>query len=80
MCCVFVSLSRYVGNLCRDVTEALIVEVFGQIGPCKSCKMIADVSHLHFVVSSKIITHLGPVLLFLLHTPLMCLIYVAGLI
>ncbi|KAG7264231.1 hypothetical protein CRUP_022236 [Coryphaenoides rupestris] len=32
----------YVGNLSRDVTEALIVEVFGQIGPCKSCKMIAD--------------------------------------
>ncbi|CAL8282064.1 nucleolysin TIA-1 isoform X1 [Gadus morhua] len=34
----------YVGNLCRDVTEALIVEVFGQIGPCKSCKMIADMA------------------------------------
>ncbi|KAM9393404.1 cytotoxic granule associated RNA binding protein TIA1-like isoform 2-T2 [Pholidichthys leucotaenia] len=32
----------YVGNLSRDVTEALIVQVFGQIGPCKSCKMIND--------------------------------------
>lgn len=35
---------RYVGNLSRDVTEALILELFGQIGPCKSCKMIVDVS------------------------------------
>uniref|UniRef100_A0AAQ4QU63 Nucleolysin TIAR n=1 Tax=Gasterosteus aculeatus aculeatus TaxID=481459 RepID=A0AAQ4QU63_GASAC len=33
----------YVGNLSRDVTEALILELFGQIGPCKSCKMIVDV-------------------------------------
>ncbi|KAF3849287.1 hypothetical protein F7725_015784 [Dissostichus mawsoni] len=32
----------YVGNLSRDVTEALILELFGQIGPCKSCKMIVD--------------------------------------
>ncbi|XP_042561601.1 nucleolysin TIA-1-like isoform X1 [Clupea harengus] len=32
----------YVGNLSRDVTEALIMQVFAQIGPCKSCKMIAD--------------------------------------
>ncbi|KTF80010.1 hypothetical protein cypCar_00035889 [Cyprinus carpio] len=32
----------YVGNLSRDVTEALIVQLFGQIGPCKSCKMILD--------------------------------------
>uniref|UniRef100_A0A673G199 Nucleolysin TIA-1-like n=1 Tax=Sinocyclocheilus rhinocerous TaxID=307959 RepID=A0A673G199_9TELE len=32
----------YVGNLSRDVTEALIMQLFGQIGPCKSCKMIAD--------------------------------------
>uniref|UniRef100_A0A7N6BJH8 RRM domain-containing protein n=1 Tax=Anabas testudineus TaxID=64144 RepID=A0A7N6BJH8_ANATE len=30
------------GNLSRDVTEALILELFGQIGPCKSCKMIVD--------------------------------------
>lgn len=35
---------RYVGNLSRDVTEALIMQLFGQIGPCKSCKMIVDVS------------------------------------
>lgn len=35
---------RYVGNLSRDVTEALIMQVFTQIGPCKSCKMIIDVS------------------------------------
>ena len=35
---------RYVGNLCRDVTEPLILELFQQIGPCKSCKMIIDVS------------------------------------
>ncbi|TRY91818.1 hypothetical protein DNTS_012449 [Danionella cerebrum] len=32
----------YVGNLSRDVTEALIMQLFGQIGPCKSCKMIMD--------------------------------------
>lgn len=37
-------LYRYVGNLSRDVTEALIMQLFGQIGPCKSCKMIVDVS------------------------------------
>uniref|UniRef100_UPI00358E6C9B nucleolysin TIAR-like isoform X2 n=1 Tax=Myxine glutinosa TaxID=7769 RepID=UPI00358E6C9B len=33
----------YVGNLSRQVTEALVLQVFGQIGPCKSCKMITDV-------------------------------------
>uniref|UniRef100_A0A8C7CRG7 RRM domain-containing protein n=1 Tax=Oncorhynchus kisutch TaxID=8019 RepID=A0A8C7CRG7_ONCKI len=32
----------YVGNLSRDVTEPLILQVFTQIGPCKSCKMIFD--------------------------------------
>lgn len=32
----------YVGNLSRDVTEALILQLFSQIGPCKSCKMIVD--------------------------------------
>uniref|UniRef100_A0A672GA45 RRM domain-containing protein n=1 Tax=Salarias fasciatus TaxID=181472 RepID=A0A672GA45_SALFA len=32
----------YVGNLSRDVTEPLILQVFQQIGPCKSCKMIVD--------------------------------------
>uniref|UniRef100_A0A8C6PZ59 Nucleolysin TIA-1 isoform p40-like n=1 Tax=Nothobranchius furzeri TaxID=105023 RepID=A0A8C6PZ59_NOTFU len=32
----------YVGNLSRDVTEPLILQVFTQIGPCKSCKMIND--------------------------------------
>uniref|UniRef100_A0A8C6U3Q0 RRM domain-containing protein n=1 Tax=Neogobius melanostomus TaxID=47308 RepID=A0A8C6U3Q0_9GOBI len=32
----------YVGNLSRDVTEPLILQVFQQIGPCKSCKMIID--------------------------------------
>ncbi|KTG04924.1 hypothetical protein cypCar_00002467 [Cyprinus carpio] len=32
----------YVGNLSRDVTEALILQVFSQIGPCKNCKMIID--------------------------------------
>ncbi|XP_078449401.1 cytotoxic granule associated RNA binding protein TIA1-like isoform X2 [Lampetra fluviatilis] len=33
----------YVGNLSRQVTEALILQLFGQIGPCKSCKMITEV-------------------------------------
>ncbi|XP_074020159.1 cytotoxic granule associated RNA binding protein TIA1 isoform X2 [Numenius arquata] len=33
----------YVGNLSRDVTEALILQLFSQIGPCKNCKMIMDV-------------------------------------
>ncbi|XP_072883811.1 nucleolysin TIAR isoform X2 [Hemitrygon akajei] len=32
----------YVGNLSRDVTEALILQLFSQIGPCKSCKMITE--------------------------------------
>ncbi|TNM99739.1 hypothetical protein fugu_012772 [Takifugu bimaculatus] len=34
--------NRYVGNLSRDVTEILILQLFSQIGPCKSCKMITD--------------------------------------
>lgn len=46
MCSAFLSF-RYVGNLSRDVTEALIMQLFGQIGPCKSCKMIVDVSQSH---------------------------------
>ncbi|KAM4852002.1 nucleolysin TIAR isoform 3-T3 [Thomomys bottae] len=33
---------RYVGNLSRDVTEVLILQLFSQIGPCKSCKMITE--------------------------------------
>ncbi|KTG44833.1 hypothetical protein cypCar_00013330 [Cyprinus carpio] len=32
----------YVGNLSRDVTENLILQLFTQIGPCKSCKMITE--------------------------------------
>ncbi|ETE73027.1 hypothetical protein L345_01140, partial [Ophiophagus hannah] len=35
-------LRKYVGNLSRDVTEALILQLFSQIGPCKNCKMIMD--------------------------------------
>ncbi|XP_068597060.1 nucleolysin TIAR [Brachionichthys hirsutus] len=35
----------YVGNLSRDVTEILVLQLFTQIGPCKSCKMITDVQH-----------------------------------
>uniref|UniRef100_A0A667Y350 Nucleolysin TIAR n=1 Tax=Myripristis murdjan TaxID=586833 RepID=A0A667Y350_9TELE len=38
----------YVGNLSRDVTEILILQLFTQIGPCKSCKMITEVSSPHF--------------------------------
>ncbi|XP_026560652.1 nucleolysin TIAR isoform X3 [Pseudonaja textilis] len=34
--------ARYVGNLSRDVTEVLILQLFSQIGPCKSCKMITE--------------------------------------
>uniref|UniRef100_A0A8C7RM58 TIA1 cytotoxic granule-associated RNA binding protein-like 1 n=1 Tax=Oncorhynchus mykiss TaxID=8022 RepID=A0A8C7RM58_ONCMY len=34
--------SKYVGNLSRDVTEILILQLFTQIGPCKSCKMITE--------------------------------------
>uniref|UniRef100_A0A8D0AQU2 Nucleolysin TIAR n=1 Tax=Sander lucioperca TaxID=283035 RepID=A0A8D0AQU2_SANLU len=34
----------YVGNLSRDVTEILILQLFTQIGPCKSCKMITEVN------------------------------------
>ncbi|XP_008320330.1 nucleolysin TIAR [Cynoglossus semilaevis] len=32
----------YVGNLSREVTESLILQLFTQIGPCKSCKMITE--------------------------------------
>ncbi|TNN34615.1 Nucleolysin TIAR [Liparis tanakae] len=32
----------YVGNLSRDVTEILILQLFTQIGPCRSCKMITE--------------------------------------
>uniref|UniRef100_A0A8C5I3R7 RRM domain-containing protein n=1 Tax=Gouania willdenowi TaxID=441366 RepID=A0A8C5I3R7_GOUWI len=32
----------YVGNLSRDVTEILVMQLFAQIGPCKSCKMITE--------------------------------------
>lgn len=32
----------YVGNLSPQVSESLIMELFGVIGPVKSCKMIAD--------------------------------------
>lgn len=39
----FLFISRYVGNLSRDVTENLILQLFTQIGPCKSCKMITEV-------------------------------------
>uniref|UniRef100_A0A3B4Z2T1 RRM domain-containing protein n=1 Tax=Stegastes partitus TaxID=144197 RepID=A0A3B4Z2T1_9TELE len=30
------------GNLSQDVTERLILELFGQIEPCKSCEMTVD--------------------------------------
>uniref|UniRef100_A0A8C0ZQS0 RRM domain-containing protein n=1 Tax=Castor canadensis TaxID=51338 RepID=A0A8C0ZQS0_CASCN len=33
---------RYVGNLSWDVTKVLILQLFSQIGPCKSYKMITD--------------------------------------
>uniref|UniRef100_A0A3B4A2H6 RRM domain-containing protein n=1 Tax=Periophthalmus magnuspinnatus TaxID=409849 RepID=A0A3B4A2H6_9GOBI len=39
----------YVGNLSRDVTEILILQLFTQIGPCKSCKMITEVHPYCFV-------------------------------
>ncbi|XP_046366208.1 nucleolysin TIAR-like isoform X3 [Haliotis cracherodii] len=32
----------YVGNLDSSVSEALIMALFGQIGPCKSCKIISE--------------------------------------
>lgn len=32
----------YVGNLDRRVSEELVFELFSQIAPCKSCKMISD--------------------------------------
>lgn len=48
---ISVLVCRYVGNLSRDVTEPLIVQVFTQIGPCKSCKMIVDVSAPALIIS-----------------------------
>lgn len=44
----FYFMWRYVGNLSRDVTENLILQLFTQIGPCKSCKMITEVTKLSF--------------------------------
>lgn len=41
----FYSIFRYVGNLDPSVTETLIMALFGQIGPCKSCKIIHEVLH-----------------------------------
>ncbi|XP_071503850.1 nucleolysin TIAR-like isoform X1 [Diadema antillarum] len=32
----------YVGNLDRQITEELVYQLFSQIAPCKSCKMISD--------------------------------------
>lgn len=42
----------YVGNLSRDVTEILILQLFTQIGPCKSCKMITELPDSRRVNSS----------------------------
>ncbi|XP_071402030.1 nucleolysin TIAR isoform X2 [Centroberyx affinis] len=42
----------YVGNLSRDVTEILILQLFTQIGPCKSCKMITERKHCRRLNSS----------------------------
>lgn len=39
----FDGIFRYVGNLDPSVTETLIMALFGQIGPCKSCKIIHEV-------------------------------------
>lgn len=47
------AVCRYVGNLSRDVTEPLILQVFTQIGPCKSCKMIVDVSGVQMFSSQS---------------------------
>ncbi|XP_077093131.1 nucleolysin TIAR isoform X1 [Siphateles boraxobius] len=44
----------YVGNLSRDVTENLILQLFTQIGPCKSCKMITEQSDSSRKVNSSI--------------------------
>ncbi|KAG8549180.1 hypothetical protein GDO81_022379 [Engystomops pustulosus] len=42
----------YVGNLSRDVTEVLILQLFSQIGPCKSCKMITEQNDSRRVAAS----------------------------
>lgn len=44
---ILFSFCSYVGNLSRDVTENLILQLFTQIGPCKSCKMITEV-RIHY--------------------------------
>uniref|UniRef100_A0A8C0X3D7 RRM domain-containing protein n=1 Tax=Castor canadensis TaxID=51338 RepID=A0A8C0X3D7_CASCN len=36
---------RYIGNLSWDVTEVLILQLFSQIGPCKSYKMITELCY-----------------------------------
>jgi len=36
--------SRYVGNLDPSVTEELLVTLFGNLGSCKGCKIIREVS------------------------------------
>ncbi|XP_033098702.1 nucleolysin TIA-1-like [Anneissia japonica] len=32
----------YIGNLAREVTEDLILQLFGAIGPCLNCKLISE--------------------------------------
>ena len=40
----FFYFKSYVGNLSPHVTEELLLALFGQIGECKSCKIIHEVS------------------------------------
>ena len=53
------AISRYVGNLHPSVTEELILALFSQIGPCKGCKIIHEVSKTYisaekmFCISQK---------------------------
>lgn len=49
---LFHLFDSYVGNLDPSVTEGLIMTLFGQIGPCKSCKIILEVSDLFWWVTS----------------------------
>jgi len=52
-------LFRYVGNLDPAVTEDLLMALFGQIGQCKSCKIINEVSGLDDE-ASVLMGHDGP--------------------
>jgi uncharacterized membrane protein YfcA len=50
-CNIIMFYLSYVGNLDPSVTEELLVTLFGQLGACKGCKLIHEVSEQTISVS-----------------------------